>query len=416
MRFDWSRCAVLCGVPLLAVLFGVGLVVTPVGSGLDCVVMRPNEREPGGTAGAVQEALTYPDKYAWELFGFLNRQASPGVPGAPDPLQPTIRDYEPDKAVVWETWALISGTEQNVSEVFKNRATLPAEWEDLPREREPGKRLFGTLKSERTLDELIVELRSAQGLADITHALWTFFLPTLPGSAELRMNRSAYETVRGEQLYSVEGIERAYKRARSAGKGMIVQFRPSAKEVKAQWVQIKDVDKPRYHWRSVRKADGTEEPWGLVALHITTRDLPSWFWCTFEHVGQPVADVPSELRNSKWEYYRLCGTQTGFLDSRGEPTSLANPVIEKRFPNSSCISCHARAAVCLHKNGGQPGQHFPNTPEAAASMSLEGAGNSPAPPGAAAFGTPTDPNPYLQTDFVWSILTRAWPEPRATTP
>lgn len=147
----------------------------------------------------------------------------------------------------------------------------------------------------------------------------------------------------------------------------------------------------------------------LVALHIMSREVPNWFWATFEQKDNPgqcdyigchdsfglesgmvppgegcgptmtacPSDCPSDpiqcaiscppcgaiytsdlttqakdlLRENLgttsaiWENYRLKGTQLDFLDG-GEPTHLGNSVTESGFvPTSSCITCHSRATL-----------------------------------------------------------------------
>ena len=115
--------------------------------------------EPGGTPQAIAQALTNPDEYAWSLFLYLNRQAQLGVAGQADPSKPGITNYDPDKDVVWETWALSSGVDitgskpiadldhcnvgksasgayvniVNKSEVFKCPAEQPVPWDSLDR-------------------------------------------------------------------------------------------------------------------------------------------------------------------------------------------------------------------------------------------------------------------------------------------
>ena len=66
-----------------------------------------------------------PDELAWQLFLALCRQALPGKAGEPDPTKPSIKEYDPDRPVVWETWALANGgragpvyQRPNRSEVF----------------------------------------------------------------------------------------------------------------------------------------------------------------------------------------------------------------------------------------------------------------------------------------------------------
>jgi hypothetical protein len=124
-------------------------------------------------------------------------------------------------------------------------------------------------------------------------------------------------------------------------------------------------------------------------MHVLTKDLPNWFWCTFEHVDNPgrgdfigihdsfgadPAHVPSRTDKAgskyppeaikpalnklfdeygyrgewaeQYRYYRLKGSQVDFTDGTGRPLLLGNSVTEGGFvPTASCMTCHARAAV-----------------------------------------------------------------------
>jgi hypothetical protein len=118
--------------------------------------------------------------------------------------------------------------------------------------------------------------------------------------------------------------------------------------------------------------DGTKRLFGLTALHIVSKDLPNWFWATFEHVDNPsLADgegwqLPSRdsfachneaadcnrpptgigLEGTVWQYYRLRGTQIRYTNSAGQPQLLANSELEAGMqPTASCMTCHSRAAI-----------------------------------------------------------------------
>ncbi len=115
---------------------------------------------------------------------------------------------------------------------------------------------------------------------------------------------------------------------------------------------------------------------------------------------------------TKWAHYRLRGTQIGFIDARGQPTRLANGIMEQNFEHTSCITCHARASI--RAQGDQLTMLSPNP-----AHFDDGQGRPPAipdsqnsdlgPPNPALYGK--DGLTFLQTDFVWSMAVRA---PRET--
>jgi hypothetical protein len=145
------------------------------------------------------------------------------------------------------------------------------------------------------------------------------------------------------------------------------------------------------------------KPHVLLSFHISSKDLPGWFWATFEHVANQgrcdwtgcndsfgyvntaippmdstkAGDLVIPTRNftpphqtekvggfdvatgsginrtgrptaedAAWSSYRLKGSQTNFVTATGRPTHLGNSVTEAGFTNtSSCITCHARAGA-----------------------------------------------------------------------
>jgi hypothetical protein len=264
------------------------------------------------------------------------------------------------------------------------------------------------------------------------------------------MNKSTYDAIRGNGLYSVEGIEAAALKARTAHNSSLVTFEPTSKEVKARWVHLKAcdanpacTDKKRYHWRTITRNSGAKEIWGLVSLHIITKDLPNWFWADFGHIdceqGQgacsdfkaetPLRDsttpatngVRPETKGSKWEFYRLRGTQTDFETSNGIDTILSNPVVEATFQKSSCMTCHSYASSAADASAPRRGTSLPlivgavGVRNAGSHQDDTGKpncqrfyspGGQPSQQCGDAFGS-VDPI-YLQTDFLWSIPFRAF--------
>jgi hypothetical protein len=315
--------------------------------------------EPGGTAEAARLAAQEPDEYAWRLFLFINRQALPGLAGLADPRKSSLRDYDDDKDVVWESWALASADgKAGGSEVFLAKGAKPVPWHSLDRTSGAAKMLDRTFTvgGDRFPGLPMGKPGSGKPLPPL-------FTAGDPNSDEIRMNRSAYETIRDLGLYNLEGLAAAFRNATALQDRDYIQFKSAAKVVKVRWQKIHDANKPRYHWRQING-----QTYGLMAFHITTKDLPFWFWCDFIHVDvaahEPLGSIHDKTtqgpdaphgkdgirtatRGSKWENYRLNGSQTAFTDARGRPTKLGNNLLE--FPGnvakSSCITCHAMAGI-----------------------------------------------------------------------
>jgi hypothetical protein len=373
---------------------------------------------PGGRIEDTALAINNPDEFAWHLFLGLNRQALLGKAGVPDPKFPTIRAYDRDRPVVWETWALASGgragpvyVPPNRSEVYKDRGEKPVPWDELPR-RTPQPKVFEPYPG-KGLD-FFLKVDRGPGKFDPVE-------DGGKGGVEVRMNRHTYNYVRDKTLYNIEGLEEKFRQ------GKELAFPQAAKEVKARWVRIQESDKSRYHWRTVKTKSGSEQLWGLTSLHIITRDLPNWFWCDFEHVDferyaeqysqdkttrgiNPPAGrngVRRETRGTRWETMRLRGTQISFVDSHGRPTILANTQIEHGFQQkSSCMTCHSRAAVGLRSaRPSLPGWQANIMPlNLAIRPELDEPVGAPNPRW---FINEYNERRYLQTHFLWSPPFRA---------
>jgi hypothetical protein len=373
---------------------------------------------PGGRPQDAHLALNQPDEFAWQLFFTLCRQAAPGKAGLPDSDKPTFKDYDPDRPVVWETWALCNGgrigavyVRPNRSEVYRDRGARPPAWDELPR-REPPPKVLEPFPGKGV--EFLFNAGRPPGKFDPVE-------DGGEGGVEVRMNRATYDYIREQGLYSIEGLEEKF-RAKA-----VINFPLAAQEIKARWVRLSERDKPRYHWRTVKAADGKEQLWGLSGLHVSTRDLPNWFWCDFEHVDyeknaeqysrdattrgeNPPAGrdgIRRETVGTKWEHYRLRGTQIDFTDSLGRPVILANSQIEHGFQQtSSCMTCHALASVGLRARDPDLPAWQPNVPPSFLTISpvLSGPLGVPKPSWFLDdFGRPR----YVQTHFVFSAPLRA---------
>ena len=266
---------------------------------------------------------------------------------------------------------------------------------------------------------------------------------------EVRINLCTYEFIRDNELYNVEGLEK--KAAEAIGNGRTTVTSPidlpvTSQLAKAKWIRITEQQKARYHWRTIKMqtTHGEEtQVWGLAGLHIITKDTPNWFWCTFEHIDtETTAEISSrdlttrgqnapngtngvrnETKGSKWENYRLRGTQTEFTTSSG-PFILANSQVEHGFQmTSSCMTCHARATIGLRaQRPDLPAWQVISLPVFTAVFNdnlVPASVNPETLPELIRYGAVGAPDPewyrvdkvrlrYIQSDFLWTLAFRPY--------
>lgn len=397
-----------------------------LGISVFCASTAYAQVEPGGDAPSTLLATVNPDEYAWQLFFYMSRPALAASAGVADGNK-QFGDAT-DMPVVWETWALESGG--TASEVYKPDGSNPGTWEHLPR-------------SNRQL--ILDANREREAVLSSSSLLRPRFDALAPASQEVRANKAMFDFIVSKGMYSLDGMETLLEGARNSDDRGFIKFPAGAKEIKAQWNPIREADKPRYLWREA-VIGGRKLSFGLVALHIITKDLPNWVWIDFGHIdcetgagacdtawlrsvlGNSIADqepaltpavdnttrgpnapsgsdgIRDETKGTVWQNYILRGTQISFTTAFGSPTILSNPVIENGFQQSSCITCHARAAIgspFKSPNGNlspKPNTLSPGDPELGSpNQTLFGAGA----------GLGAESIQYLQTDFIWSAPFRA---------
>jgi hypothetical protein len=346
-----------------------------------------------------------------ELVVYLVHPAMPiGVArGEPDCSKPV---GAPNTTAVWETWRLAR------TEVFLADGSQPPAWDDLSLPHgylgtTPGEPVSPhdpnlSLNQRRTLLSAInptIAPTSIKILFDPFPDNGVFV--DSGGIGETHLNHATYDFIRDNCLFSKDGLQR-YAAAVDDSVKPPITFPIDSIEVKAVWLKFApssttntiDQAKRRTYY-SAKDDKGTE--YGLVSLHVLTKDTPNWFWANFHHKDNPSDSYdysrpdlygrPHVLDGTVWQNYVLGGTQTDFIDTIGQPIKLADHYIEYGFSASSCMTCHVQA------NG---------SPEA---------GDTKGPKQKIAVGSP---NPadfmrngkpfYVPTDFVWSIPFRAKPE------
>src|SRR5262249_19719021 len=134
--------------------------------------------------------------------------------------------------------------------------------------------------------------------------------------------RLEFDQILGDKLYLRSALEKAP-----------VTFKNGALDVKAAWMDMKNVSNPeRYYTRPALALDPatlTCSPIivGLVGLHIVqkTPSRPQWIWSSFEHVD----NVPPALEGAQLSFNDGSGKTMPRSDPNGgfPPDDWANPKV-----------------------------------------------------------------------------------------
>lgn len=312
---------------------------------------------PPPTGNDIALPMNQPDRYAWELFVQVNQMA-------PAQFQHKIGNVTTNSAI-WETWP-----DDPWTFPANPDPANPPKWPDAP------------------------FLKNLHPKGKGTHATHTallagsnkFILDT--GGEEIHRNRATFDYIIKNNLWYTQGI------AAFVAKGAPANLPADSIEVKGNWIAIKETDKSKYHWNY----DEQGNLWGLVAMHVTSKAIPNWFWATFESVYNPgrcdyigcsdcFGTLPTFVPSNtcpptgtcpptavgqiyppglmtpaldalyarsgysgdwltQYKNYRLKGSMTNFTTPTGDPILLGNSVTEQSFlQTASCMTCHSRAAV-----------------------------------------------------------------------
>ena len=342
------------------------------------------------------DAMNFSSKHAWNLFLKVNHPAkavSQGR-GLPD-LSEKIG--APGTVVVWETWRL------SEKEVFLEHGERPPAWDDTSL---PGGDATGKVPDPPKFMTMALAGNSSKtrtvNLNKLHQALQPLFDPDegifdgVGGFGESRMNKATYDFILDNELYNLEGLQK-YTNEYLLGRKPLLSFPVDSIEVKAAWIELTSEQITNGEAATFYQADWNDKKYGLTSLHIITKDIPNWFWCTFHHKSAPDTGAetpdtygqPSQLKGTVWEHYELGGTQTDFTNTIGEPTLLSDPYIEATFEQTSCITCHARATISA--SGGP-------------ALGSRGDIGTPKPEW---FKDAQGKEVMMQTDFLWSLPFRA---------
>jgi hypothetical protein len=273
-------------------------------------------------ANVTNPAMTCPDAFAWRLFvasvrqGFwqnwsTNRQVWPSDPWPRCKAGETPGQCCPALAISNQAWPehcpVFPGASPGVRDEM---LSPPAVAQQLSLAAAVG----GTATAAG---------KAAPSWSDVPASLKNAVIGGLQGELVYR-NRPMVEYIFGRDLYSTDGLARVYDNMVCAADGFApfwperddpvrdtgsapaivsVDFPIDSVMIKADWLSFEDAAKvgidpydtahPYIVMNLVPIQDANKTPQGtpakkpyiLLSMHISSKDLPGWFWATFEHVG-----------------------------------------------------------------------------------------------------------------------------------
>jgi len=280
---------------------------------------------------ALEKAMLDPIDFAWLAFMDVNWPALGTVRGKPDLNKP----FGGPGVVVWQTWK----TSQNL---YLPPGQTPIPWSQGPIYQQPA------LQSAMIDGKVLTDNNGN------------------PVMYEVRESEDTFNYIIERNLYTQAGQLKLLQG------GLPVTFPEPAMEIKASWRFLGSGDDASHYLTATVSYQGVVRVVGLSGLHITSKSLPDWFWCTFEQIENskttpvklvlPIAPevqkvnqgMQAAFRGTKWAYYRLDGVQTAYANNpdaancivNAKDSCLANSQIETYFQgSSSCITCHALASI-----------------------------------------------------------------------
>lgn len=370
--------------------------------------------QPECARGAVGNmAVNCPDQFAWQRFIEVTTPLSPGVA--------TFQSWSSDPDTFQCPPADFATCKKNPS------ATGCPVWPSQP----SGRAHPVSQRSARLLGGPLLDRgrgRRGAGAVDC----WN--IP--PSWPELiYRNRATFQYIVDHGLWYVEGLEAAFER------GFVFNFPIDSIEVKTNWKPL----------TAAEIASGRFFTWetggqtlGLAAMHISTKDLPNWFWSTFEQVdnlgrcdflgchdsfGSVPADIPPRPKelcqaypageltpalqkmmdaaklDLAFRHYRLKGAMTDFTTPTGSAVLVGNSITEAGFvQTASCMTCHARATIQATSGAPLGLSPYPYI----AGFTPEGQSYNGTPNPEWYYSTNHPLHRWsVQTDFVWAIPFRA---------
>ena len=245
-------------------------------------------------------ALTNPDEFNWSLLVAISKKAPPN-------LQFPAGANTTNNAV-WETWA-----DDQFTFPSQPDPANPPKWQDRNKPVTP-----------QPITQLQLRLKALRheraGLQPEA------IIPGGGGEVVFR-NQSSFDFIIKHNLFYREGLAAAFKQGVNSGgfpNGITLQFDPAAVELKAVYQPLGGaLTKENCHWNYAadRKA------YGLVALHIMSKQIPNWTWATWEWSGNTEDQRNGNPGRSDW-YGSRDSFGAVYKDASGVPTHFQAPVVD----------------------------------------------------------------------------------------
>jgi hypothetical protein len=241
---------------------------------------------PANATTAIPLYQPYLDQFAWETFIAVNWPALPSG----EPNEATWIGARGDGPTVWEHW-------MNASDVFRPHGEPPLPWgqrtpipPSCPKPKQTTVFVFDE-QSSQTHNMPFAEPgtsleETATGPLIDQSRRFTFF--------EVYLNRTAYDYINDNTLYSREGQAEFKRQGKSIAFPSRTKVAPGTMEIKAAWKILGDapVDSPS-NWHTASgvfiAADGscTVKTVGMTAMHVSylVDYEPNRIWSTFENLN-----------------------------------------------------------------------------------------------------------------------------------
>ena len=223
---------------------------------------------PSAAVAPTTSAVPSPDERAWRDFLAVNRPAD--IHRRRADRAAMSGDDEP---ATWETW-------KNVKDIFLLGGKDPGPWLRSAKAKGAYPVPAAPILAAARFDT--GSFAPAVPTKHIVNGAMVAFDPiaTATHLNETHFNRPAFEYLRANELYNVDGQVARFR------SGVAPNFPAQSVEVKAQWRPIDESERLRFHTTVAVLEDGTRRLYGLTALHIASKDTGTWFWATFEHVDR----------------------------------------------------------------------------------------------------------------------------------